>query len=136
MEIDSRTALAAAYIVLSEEGESQSAIFDLTLEDTKRAVKICRRVRSTVDEQYQGWLQRQLFERQWMLRNFKQLAGLTAEQWLETLDQFEQSMASRDPASKGAAVDITLDKLAHFYENQKKYSKDYIKDYAEPEEAL
>ncbi len=136
MEIDSRTALAAAGIVLSEDKDSKRATFDLAPEDAKRAMQICRRVRNTLDEEYQGWLQRPLFERQWMLRNFKQVSGLTAEQWMEALEQFEQALVRRDPAPLGAAINFPLDKLAYYYENLQKLSKGYIKDPAELEKAL
>jgi NAD(P)-dependent dehydrogenase (short-subunit alcohol dehydrogenase family) len=136
MEIDSRTALAAAGIVLSEDKDPQPATFDLAPEDAKRAVQVCRRVRNTLDEQHKGWLQRPLFERQWMLRNFKQVSGLKAEQWLEALDQLEQALVRSDPAPVGASMNVSLGKLAHFYENLKKLSKGYIKDPAELEEAL
>jgi NAD(P)-dependent dehydrogenase (short-subunit alcohol dehydrogenase family) len=136
MEIDSRTALAAAGVVLSEDKDPQPAVLDLTPEDAQRAVQMCRRVRKTLDEQHQGWLQRPLFERQWMLRNFKQVSGLTAEQWLEVLDQLEQALIKSDPASLGIATNVPLGKLAHFYENLRKLSKGYIKDPTELEEAL
>jgi len=136
MEIDSRTALAAAGIVLSEDKDPQTSTFDLAPEDAKRAVHVCRRVRNTLDEQHQGWLQRPLFERQWMLRNFRQVSGLTAEQWLEALDQLEQALARSDPASLNAAINVPLGKLAHFYENLQKLSRGYIKDQAELEKAL
>ncbi len=136
MEIDSRTALAAAGIVLYEDEDPQPAIFDFASGDAKRALQICRRVRSTLDEQYQGWLQRPLFERQWMLRNFKQVSGLTAEQWLEVLAQFEHALARSDSALLDAAINVPLGKLAYFYDNLKKLSRGYIKDTSELEKAL
>jgi NAD(P)-dependent dehydrogenase (short-subunit alcohol dehydrogenase family) len=136
LEIDSRYALAAAGVVLSEDKDPQPATINLAPEDAKRAVQVCRRVRNTLDEQHQGWLQRPLFERQWMLRNFKQVSGLTAEQWLEVLDQLEQVLVKSDPTPQGSAINITLGKLAHFYENLKKLSRGYIKDPAELKEAL
>lgn len=136
MEIDSRTALAAAGIVFSKEEDPQPASIDLAPEEAERAVQKCRQVRSTLDEQYQGWLQRPLFERQWMLRNFKQLSGLAAAQWLEALDHLEQALVKNDPDLLVAATNIPLDKLAYFYENLQKLSRGYIKDPAALEEAL
>ena len=48
------------------------------------------KVRRTLQEQAEGWRARPLFERQWMLRDFRKEAGLPVEEWLEGLARLER----------------------------------------------
>jgi hypothetical protein len=61
-------------------------------EELAQALALCRQVHTTLAEQAEGWNQRSLFERQWVIRDFKRLAGMTVEQWLEALKRLEQGL--------------------------------------------
>jgi len=133
MEIDSRSALTAAGISLPGEknpGEAEFGEGSLT-----EVLELCREVSKTIYEQHQGWLKRPMFERQWMLRNFKKVAGMPAEQWLETLDKMEQALTEGN-FGKAAALQAPLNKLAGFYQNLQLLARGYVKDQVELEKNL
>jgi NAD(P)-dependent dehydrogenase (short-subunit alcohol dehydrogenase family) len=133
MEIDSRSALAAAGISLPEEGnlkEAEPGEVSLT-----EVIELCREVRKTIYEQHQGWLNRPIFERQWMLRNFKKVAGMPAEHWLDLLDKMEQALEEGN-FGKAAALQAPFNKLASFYKNLQQLARGYVKDPAELEKNL
>ena len=86
-EISSLQALISAQIEFSSQPTAQHA---LSSDENQRALPLCQQVRRTLEEQAQGWQQRSIFERQWMLRDFKKNAGMPVEQWLAALKQVEQ----------------------------------------------
>ncbi|WP_346916770.1 hypothetical protein [Clostridium sp.] len=40
-------------------------------------------------EQYSGWMKRNIFERQWVLRDFKKTVGYSADQFLEIMQNIQ-----------------------------------------------
>lgn len=132
MEIDSRSALTAAGINLPGETNPEISEFEGSLTEV---LALCREVRKTIYEQHQGWLKRPLFERQWMLRNFKKVAGMPTEHWLELLDKMEQALIEGN-FRKAAALQAPLKKLAHFYQNLQQLARGYVKDPLELERSL
>lgn len=95
----------------------------------------CRRVRSTLSEQAEGWRQRSYFERQWMLRDFKQRAGSPVERWIELLDGLERAL---EAGQVGPLVEHReqLAKLAKFYTHLGDLARGYVKDPLERETQL
>ncbi len=91
VEVIARQALNAAGIDLPGEraGESKAA---LKGEKRLQALALCQEVRRTLAGEIEGWKKRSLFERQWMLRYFKQHAGLSAEDALAGLGALEKSL--------------------------------------------
>jgi NAD(P)-dependent dehydrogenase (short-subunit alcohol dehydrogenase family) len=87
----------------------------------------CRRVRSTLSEQAEGWRQRSFFERQWMLRDFKQRAGMPVERWLEVLDGLERALEA-DRVGPLVEHREQLAKLAGFYAHLGDLARGYVKD--------
>lgn len=79
------------------------------------------RVRATLAEQLEGWKSRSFFERQWMLRDFKQRAGMPVERMLEELE-------------RGTVQRPSLEKLSAFYGHMGELAAGYVKDPAEREE--
>jgi NAD(P)-dependent dehydrogenase (short-subunit alcohol dehydrogenase family) len=67
----------------------------LTSEEGEQALILARRVRDTFIQQTESWKMRSLFERQWMLRDFKKNAGMPVEAWLDQLDQLVASLKTR-----------------------------------------
>lgn len=124
-EIDAKQALIAAGIDLPSEGDSGQ---EHQLEQGKaaKAGVVCRRVLATLREQSKGWQQRSIFERQWMLRDFKKHAGMPVEQWLEALEGLAKSL-EEGPAAVGAKH-LPLEKLAQYYGHMGDLARGYVKD--------
>ena len=118
-----------------EAGDAEIAIGS-TL-DAKRlaqAYALCQRVWTTLTEQSKGWRERSLFERQWVIRDFKKAAGMPAEEWLDALAHLEDSLR---PASTATQIpDLPLEQLAGYYNHLAELAKGYEKNPAKLEENL
>jgi NAD(P)-dependent dehydrogenase (short-subunit alcohol dehydrogenase family) len=129
-EISSMQALKAADINFgSAEAEKVSA--ELSFEKRKQAQALCEAVLVTLKEQSEGWRSRSLFERQWVIRDFKKTAGMPVEEWLSSLERLNESLCGED-----AILSLPLDKLAGYYEHLAELAKGYEKDAAKLEENL
>lgn len=93
-EISSTQALIDAGIEI-EQTEPVASSVALSADDFERALELCRRVRVTLEEQSEGWKERSVFERQWMIRSFRRQAGMPVEKWLELLERLERALASQ-----------------------------------------
>jgi NAD(P)-dependent dehydrogenase (short-subunit alcohol dehydrogenase family) len=128
-EISSIQALKAADINFgSQEAENVSA--ELNTDKRNQAQALCEAVYVTLKEQSDGWKSRSLFERQWVIRDFKKTTGMPVEEWLETLRQLKESLQS------GNIAKPPLEKLAGYYEHLAELAKGYEKDRAKLEENL
>ena len=141
-EISSKQALFSAGISLA--GDDGPAAADAVATETADAaqfspqqytdaLELCKKVLQTVRDQAASWQARPLFERQWMLRDFRKNAGLPVETWLEVLDQLDQALAAQD-ANAARALNAPLDKLAGFYSHMQKLAAGYVKDPVQREE--
>jgi NAD(P)-dependent dehydrogenase (short-subunit alcohol dehydrogenase family) len=129
-EISSIQALKAADINFgsSEGGQAFEA------SDTgqrEQAITMCQKVRQTLKEQSDGWKHRSIFERQWVIRDFKKTAGMSAEEWLQTLDNLGQALRDRKEIIKPP-----LEKLGGYYDHLGELAKGYEKDQTKLEENL
>lgn len=130
LEISSIQALKAADINFgSAVAEKISA--ELSSEKRVQAQALCEAVRVTLREQSEGWKSRSLFERQWVIRDFKKTAGMPVEEWLSSLERLEESLRGADEI-----VRLPLAKLADYYEHLAELAKGYEKDAAKLEENL
>jgi hypothetical protein len=112
----------------AEVGERPAAI---DAESRERVVALCERVRTTLKEQSEGWKHRSLFERQWVVRDFRKTTGMPVEEWLLALGSLE------DGLRRGSAVPCPpLEKLAAYYEHLADLAKGYEKDSAKLQENL
>ena len=129
-EISSIQALKAADINF---GSDEVAKFTATINSDKRkqALALCDAVLVTLREQSQGWKSRSLFERQWVIRDFKKTAGMPVEEWLVTLERLKKELAGDGPITRQP-----LEKLAGYYEHLAELAKGYEKDRAKLEENL
>ena len=100
-------------------------------EKRSKAQALCEAVRVTLKEQSDGWKNRSLFERQWVIRDFKKTAGMPAEEWLSKLEQLRDTLRG-----DGAITSLPLDKLAGYYEHLAELAAGYEKDQAKLEENL
>ena len=93
-------------------------------------VERCHAVRVTLEEQASGWRERSFFERQWMVRDFKQQAGMPAERWIESLERLEERL--RSPSRVAPYPEVPqLEKLADYYGHLADLARGYVKDPAE-----
>jgi NAD(P)-dependent dehydrogenase (short-subunit alcohol dehydrogenase family) len=132
-ETASMPALITAGIEVPKEGETVKVSY--TDEQCDQILALTRKVRTVLVEQSAGWKQRSIFEQQWLIRSFKKYAGMTVEEWLETLDRLEQAAAAH--YSDGlAAIRAPLGALASYHAYMYEMGKGYIKDPAEREKNL
>lgn len=87
-------------------------------------------VRLTLQEQSEDWKRRSLFERQWVIRDFRKTAGMPVEEWLATLRQLEENL------QRGIVSPPPLEKLAGYYEHLAELAKGYEKNPVKLEENL
>lgn len=130
MEISSLQALKAAPVPYNGE-ETENGLPGLDAQQREQAAALCERVRGTLKEQSDGWKQRSIFERQWVLRDFKKTAGMSAEEWLEALARLAADLKSDGPAAKPP-----LEKLAGYYDHLAELAKGYEKNREKLEENL
>ena len=133
-EISSSQALIDAGISLEKAVEPKGS-HSLTQEQFSQALELCRRVRSTLAEQSAGWEERSIFERQWMIRTFRNRAKMPVEQWMETLDQLETALEKQDSVQT-TSIHAPLASLADFYTYLYDMAKGYVKDEHQREEQL
>jgi hypothetical protein len=132
-ETASMPALIAAGIEAPKEGETVKVSY--TDEQCDQILVLTRKVHTVLVEQSAGWKQRSIFEQQWLIRSFKKYAGMTVEEWLETLDRLEQ--AAETYYSDGlAAIRAPLGALASYHAYMVEMGKGYIKDPVEREKNL
>lgn len=94
---------------------------------SKEADELLSHIVQIFDEQYEGWQKRNIFERQWVLRDFKKCMGLSADEVSVMLHRnFEAHRARQTNHMDGLAV--LLHKLQSYYQRQLEMMKGYIKD--------
>jgi NAD(P)-dependent dehydrogenase (short-subunit alcohol dehydrogenase family) len=120
-EISSMQVLKAADIHFGAE-QTEERPAEIQADRRSQALALCAAVRVTLQEQSEGWKSRSLFERQWVIRDFKKQAGMPAEEWLETLRQLEEDL------QRGVVSRPPLEKLAGYYNHLAELAKGYERD--------
>ena len=128
-EISSLQALKAAD--LHYDGQTENESVELDADKREQARALCEAVRATLKTQSEDWKRRSLFERQWVVRDFKKTAGMPIEEWLSLLEWLEDSLNSGGPITHPP-----LEKLAAYYEHLAELAKGYEKDREKLEESL
>lgn len=124
-EISAVMALQDAGISLAGGERDEEGVL-LTEEHLEEARALARAVRVTLEEQSRGWQERGLFERQWMLRDFRKNAGMPVERWLESLGVLEETLEG--PEGELNSADLPpLDTLAGYYRHLKKLAAGYAR---------
>jgi len=123
-EVSSIQVLLSTDLIETEKAQEKAAISDT---DLSRLKCLIADVVRTYQEQYQGWLDRNVFERQWVLRDFKKQVKLAA-------DEFKFELESTLPlAQDGKALELTQKKdlfvrLCGYYEHQLKLLQGFEKN--------
>jgi hypothetical protein len=128
-EISSMQALKAADINFGS-AVTEARPDEMDAEERKQARVLCESVRLTLKEQSDDWKRRSLFERQWVIRDFRKTAGMPVEEWLETLSQLDENL------KQGASSHPPLEKLAGYYDHLADLAKGYEKDTVKLQENL
>ncbi len=123
-EINSIQALVSAGIS-GENGAEAGKTTALTVEEMDRALALCKQVRKTLAEQSEGWKTRSVFERGWVVRDFRKTAGAPADEWLARLEKLEAALATHDAVALGERV--PLEQLAAYYRHLKKMATTIFK---------
>lgn len=80
----------------------------------------------TFDEQNEGWKKRNIFEKQWMLRDFKKYAGRSADEMASALHQYQIDYNKKN-AERLGGLSALLDNLSGYYQHQLEMMQGYIK---------
>jgi NAD(P)-dependent dehydrogenase (short-subunit alcohol dehydrogenase family) len=122
------TASMAALIAAGIEAQTgSSAKITFSADTFTRIFELAHKVHTALDEQYQGYKKRSVFEQQWLYRTFKKYAGASIGEILEKLSLAEQSAGARD-GERLAAVRLHPEGLAAFHAHMHEMAKGYIKD--------
>ncbi len=112
----------------AETGNASATIND---DQRRQAQALCEAVYVTLKEQSDDWKSRSLFERQWVIRDFKKTAGMPVEEWLSKLSQLQQGLQG-----EGNITPLPLEKLAGYYVHLAELAKGYERDRTKLEENL
>lgn len=124
MEISSLQALNDAGI--SFQPGSEMPAFEFDAEQVAAIQNAIRDILVTFIEQSEGWKQRNTFERQWIIRDFKKYTGLTAEMVMEQINVFAQQV--EQGCSQQSWNDLPFEALQKYYHHQMDLLRGYEKD--------
>ena len=94
-------------------------------ETPARPPALLMRIFDTFQAQYHGWLQRNLFERQWVLRDFKKRVGLPAEAVDNTLQTARNTLERGESPTLSPAL---FAKLQAYWQHQYTLLQSFEKD--------
>ena len=97
--------------------------------DNKRLVELSRPVVETYVREAEGWKSRNIFQRQWVYRDFKKNTGMSVDDMLNAIQGLEVNVAVGAPTARFFEP---LKKLADYYEHQ----KDLLKSFERSAEVL
>jgi NAD(P)-dependent dehydrogenase (short-subunit alcohol dehydrogenase family) len=93
--------------------------------ENRSLIELHRVVMKTYIEQSEGWKKRNLFERQWVSRDFKKNTGMSTDEMLTTLKSLGDKIKI---GSSTAEFNEPLKRLAAYYEHQQEQLKGFEKD--------
>lgn len=115
-EIGSIQALMDAGIIKNHVTDKKK---EFSEKDKDELVLLVSKAAITYIEQYNGWLSRNVFERQWVLRDFKKIVGFSAEQFKGKIQRV-QSIVNEQSLEKLSAYKEDFEKLEAYYQHQHK----------------
>jgi NAD(P)-dependent dehydrogenase (short-subunit alcohol dehydrogenase family) len=101
--------------------------------DSQNTIELYELVQKTYLEQSEGWKKRNLFERQWISRDFKKNTGMSIDEMQTTVKALGNSLKTQ--ASTAEFVE-PLNRLAAYYVHQQEQLKGFEKDPKKLEENL
>lgn len=107
-------------LTTSDKGNNESKDYQKIIPMILDVVKIYK-------EQYSGWMGRNIFERQWILRDFKKTVGCSADQFLEIMQRIN-SIALDKNSQDISSYSYDFEKLMMYYQRQYKLLQGFEKD--------
>lgn len=126
LETYSKAGLTAAGIEVPDQSRADQA-GSLLPEQLEAAIPLCQEVQATLAGEYQGWLKRPLFERQWMLRDFKQNSGFPAEEAIARLGKLLNGLQQQDWAEIARQKSLP-GSIAQYYQHYRTLAESSVKD--------
>lgn len=113
--------------VYRDEDNSDTAPQELTSEQSTIITTAAQQTVQTFTEQYIGWFERNVFERQWVLRDFKKTTGMSADEMKGCMDTIKQQADTGDVAEIVKQA-VLMNKLKQYYEHQYHLLQGYEKN--------
>lgn len=110
-EIGSIQALTDAGLYETYKDKSSTEILD------ENSANTILNVIKVFNEQYAGWMERNIFERQWVLRDFKKTIGISAEQFRNEINHLMSAIEQGDKTVLTSYYKF-FEKLIIYYERQ------------------
>lgn len=117
--------LAYAKIINYKEISKEEKVF--SKDDERKIIDILQKVIKIYNKQYYSWLQRNNFDRQWVLREFRNNVGLSAEEVKDELQNLYSILENNNLNEIYKYIPILI-KLQDYYKNQLKLLQVYEKN--------
>lgn len=118
--------------MFSDEGEDPVPSVEVSSQVQEQRETRLALIQETYEQQRVGWGKMNIFERQWVFRDFKKTMGLSAEQASDTLRQIRNRLESRQGLQQKDRA--FLEKLKGYWEHQLRLLYGYEKDKVKLEE--
>jgi NAD(P)-dependent dehydrogenase (short-subunit alcohol dehydrogenase family) len=125
LEISSSQALTDIGVTFQDKNDNTRIL--LQTGDCRPVLEVLYEIRQTFSGQVDGWKSRSVFERQWVLRDFKKYTGAAPEYFIDKLKEFYER-AQNNELSKSALKELPVDKIALYYKHQIDLLKSYEKN--------
>lgn len=112
---------------LTEEYQAMNTIADLS-----PCLPLVKKMIGVFEEQYAGWMTRNVFERQWVLRDFKKTVGISAEQFQNDFQRLKETLSGK--AESVASYTNHFEKLRTYFIRQRKLLQGFEKNPAKLKE--
>ena len=99
----------------------------LTTDQISIISKMVGSIKTTLEDQSEGWQSRPVFERQWVLRDFKKYTGYAPEYFIKNNKYFEEKL-QQNKLTKSDIKNLQLDKLHSYYLHQLVLLRGYEKN--------
>lgn len=99
----------------------------LSEEERNDILALFQDIMKTFREQIEDWHNRPIFEKQWLIRDFKKHMGSTPEYFLENLKKFENTLVGNE-ISASDYEKLSIKKIYSYYEHQVDLLKGYEKN--------
>lgn len=122
LEIGSIQALKDIGVAIEDRNEADRIA--LSDNDKNDILNLFQDIKNTFTVQVGAWSGRPIFERQWLVRDFKKLLGVSPENFFESIKEFEQAIVN-DKMQADNLKNLPTDKIYLYYQHQIDLLKGY-----------
>jgi hypothetical protein len=128
----------SSYQALSDIGislEQNRGVRKLNEAEQADALRLLNSIHDTLQEQARGWNERPVFERQWVLRDYKKYCGIAPEQTLSLLCDLTDAVIQSAQLPQDILNHLQLGKLSGYWQHQiellqgYEHNKQKVQDY-------